>query len=238
MQKEQEIYRGKAKTIYSCSDDNKVIMHYRDDATAFNAQKHAELARKGLVNNHFNAFIMRHLQMHGIATHFEQLLGDRESLVKRLSMIPVECVVRNKAAGSICQRLGIEEGRDLTPPVFEFFYKDDSLNDPLINDSHVVSFDIATREEIETMKALTFKVNNVLQPLFEQAGLILVDYKLEYGRFDGEIYLGDEFTPDGCRLWDSQTLDKMDKDRFRRDLGNVIEAYEEVSHRLGIELPQ
>jgi phosphoribosylaminoimidazole-succinocarboxamide synthase len=237
MQKLEELYRGKAKTIFACDDESKVIMHYRDDATAFNAKKHAELARKGLVNNYFNAFIMRYLQVHGIPTHFERLLNSRESLVKRLTMIPVECVVRNKAAGSICQRLGIEEGRDLSPPVFEFFYKDDSLNDPLINDSHIVSFDVASRADIEEMKALTFKVNNALHPLFENAGLILVDYKLEFGRYNNQITLGDEFTPDGCRLWDSKTSEKMDKDRFRKDLGNVIEAYEEVCHRLGIELP-
>jgi len=237
MNKTKELYRGKSKTIYETDTPDHFIMHYRDDATAFNALKHASLARKGLVNNHFNAFIMQQLQAAGIRNHFEQLLSEQESLVKRLDMIPVECVVRNVATGSLCRRLGIEEGLALEPPIFEFFYKDDSLNDPMINEYHVVTFGYASKEEIEAMKTLTFKVNQVLYPLFKRAGFILVDYKLEFGRCDGQLILGDEFTPDGCRLWDEESREKFDKDRFRQDLGDVIEAYEVVAKRLGIDLP-
>jgi phosphoribosylaminoimidazole-succinocarboxamide synthase len=237
VEKNEELYRGKAKTVYASNNPELLIMHYRDDATAFDGAKQASLARKGMVNNHFNAFIMRYLQVHGIPSHFERLLNDCESVVKRLDMILVECVVRNVAAGSICKRLGIEEGRELTPPVFEFFYKDDALHDPMLNESHIITFDLATQDEIAQMKALTFKVNNALSPLFEQADLVLVDYKLEFGRKDGMLFLGDEFTPDGCRLWDSKTHEKKDKDRFRKNLGGVIEAYEDVAQRLGITLP-
>lgn len=237
MKKTDEIYRGKAKTVYGCEQPDRFIMHYRDDVTAFDATKKASLTRKGLVNNHFNAFIMQRLEEAGIATHFEGLLSDQESLVKRMDMIPVECVVRNVATGSLCRRLGIEEGLILEPPVFEFFYKDDSLHDPMINEYHVVTFNYASKDEIEQMKALTFKVNTILQPLFKDAGFTLVDYKLEFGRYQGQLLLGDEFTPDGCRLWDADSGEKFDKDRFRQDLGNVIEAYEVVAKRLGISLP-
>lgn len=237
MNKTDEIYRGKAKTVYASEQPDRYILHYRDDVTAFDAAKKASLPRKGLVNNHFNAFIMEQLENAGVATHFEGLLSDQDSLVKRMDMIPVECVVRNVATGSLCRRLGIEEGLVLDPPVFEFFYKDDSLHDPMINEYHVVTFDYATKDEIEQMKALTFKVNTVLQPLFSDAGFTLVDYKLEFGRYQGQLLLGDEFTPDGCRLWETTSGEKFDKDRFRQDLGDVIEAYEVVADRLGINLP-
>jgi len=237
MNKLDLLYCGKAKSLYATEDSNQLMMEFRDDASAFDGVKKASLLRKGLVNNHFNAFIMRYLQVHGIACHFERLVNDTESLVKKLEMIPVECVVRNKAAGSLCKRLGVEQGRDLTPPIFEFFYKDDLLHDPMINDSHIVTFDLASREEIAEMKAMTLKVNQILCPLFEKANLVLVDYKLEFGRYEGGLFLGDEFTPDGCRLWDIDSGERMDKDRFRQDLGSVIESYEEVAKRLGIELP-
>ena len=231
-----ELYSGKAKSVYNTDDQDHLVLLFRDDTSAFDGEKTASLARKGMVNNKFNAFIMRKLEQAGIPTHFEEVLSDNQSLVKRLDMIPVECVIRNIAAGSICRRLGVKEGLDLDPPTFEFFLKDDELHDPMINDYHIRAFGWASEQEVETMKQLTFKVNDVLKKLFLDAGLLLVDYKLEFGRFHGQVVLGDEFTPDGCRLWDAKTREKLDKDRFRQNLGNVIEAYEEVARRLGVDL--
>lgn len=231
-----ELYSGKAKSVYATDDADRLVLHFRDDTSAFDGEKKASLARKGAVNNKFNAFIMTKLGRAGIATHFEELLSDNQSVVKRLEMIPVECVVRNIAAGSICRRLGVKEGLDLDPPTFEFFLKNDALHDPMINDYHIRSFGWASEREVAAMKELTFKVNDVLKKLFLDAGLLLVDYKLEFGRFHGAVVLGDEFSPDGCRLWDVTTREKLDKDRFRQNLGNVIEAYEEVARRLGVDL--
>lgn len=236
MQKQQELYSGKAKTVYTTDDPDKLILEFRNDTSAFDGEKLAKLDRKGMVNNRFNAFIMQKLQQAGIATHFDSLLSDQESVVKKLEMLPIECVVRNLSAGSLCRRLGVEEGQELDPPIFEFFLKNDALHDPMINDYHILSFKWASAEEITRMKELTFQVNDVLKQLFQDAGLLLVDYKLEFGRFGGELLLGDEFTPDGCRLWDAKTRNKLDKDRFRQGLGGVVEAYEEVAGRLGIEL--
>lgn len=236
MEKQELLYSGKAKSVYKTDDERFLILHYRNDTSAFDGQKIEQLDRKGMINNKFNAFIMTKLAEAGIANHFVQLNADDESVVKRLDMIPVECVVRNVAAGSLCRRLGVEEGIELTPPTFELFLKNDALHDPMINEHHAESFGWATAEQLATMKALTFKVNQVLKQLFEDAGLLLVDYKLEFGVFDGEIVLGDEFTPDGCRLWDAETRKKLDKDRFRQGLGDVVEAYEEVAHRLGMQL--
>ncbi len=236
MQKKDELYSGKAKSVYGTDDPDKLVLVFRDDTSAFDGEKVAQLARKGMVNNKFNAFIMAKLEQGGVPTHFERLLSDQESLVKRLDMIPVECVVRNISAGSICRRLGVEEGRDLNPPTFEFFLKNDALHDPMINDYHIRAFGWATEDEVAKMKELTFKVNDLLKKLFLDAGLLLVDYKLEFGRYKGGLVLGDEFTPDGCRLWDAQTRAKLDKDRFRQGLGGVVEAYEEVAHRIGIDL--
>lgn len=232
----KELYSGKAKSVYETDDADRLVLHFRDDTSAFDGEKKASLARKGMVNNKFNAFIMAKLEQAGIPTHFEQLLSDNQSIVKRLEMIPVECVVRNIAAGSICRRLGVKEGMDLNPPTFEFFLKNDALHDPMINDYHIRAFGWASDDEVAAMKELTFKVNNVLKRLFLNAGILLVDYKLEFGRFHGQVVLGDEFSPDGCRLWDAQTREKLDKDRFRQNLGNVIEAYEEVASRLGVDL--
>jgi phosphoribosylaminoimidazole-succinocarboxamide synthase len=238
MQKGELLYKGKAKSVYKTDDPEQYIMLYRNDTSAFDGQKVAQLDRKGLVNNHFNAFIMQKLEANGVATHFVKLLSDTESLVKRMEMIPVECVVRNLAAGSIVRRLGVAEGMDLNPPTFEFFLKNDALHDPMINDYHILAFKWATAEEIQQMKTLTFRVNDILKALFAKAGMLLVDYKLEFGRYHGKVMLGDEFSPDGCRLWDAKTREKLDKDRFRQDLGNVIEAYEAVAQRLAIPLPQ
>lgn len=236
MKKLDELYAGKAKSVYYTDDENKLILHYRNDTSAFDGGKIEQLDRKGEVNNKFSAFIMQKLEEAGVPTHHEGLLSAEETVVKKLDMFPIECVVRNIATGSITKRLGVEDGITLTPPTFEFFLKNDELHDPMINEYHIRSFGWADDEAVEKMKELTFKVNDVLTKLFADAGLLLVDYKLEFGRFQGEIYLGDEFTPDGCRLWDAETRKKLDKDRFRQGLGGVVEAYEEVAHRLGVDL--
>lgn len=236
MEKREELYRGKAKTVYTTDDADRLILQFRNDTSAFDGEKIDQLDRKGMVNNKFNHFIMQQLEAAGVPTQVDALLSDTESLVKKLEMIPVECVVRNRAAGSLVRRLGVTEGQALNPPTFEFFLKNDALHDPMINESHIITFGWATEAQIEQMKALTFKVNQVLTSLFEKAGLLLVDYKLEFGLSGEQIVLGDEFTPDGCRLWDAETLDKMDKDRFRQGLGGVVEAYEAVAKRIGVEL--
>jgi phosphoribosylaminoimidazole-succinocarboxamide synthase len=236
MQKINEIYSGKAKTLFNTENEKYLIVHFRDDITAFNAEKKSRLQNKGKVNNLFNAFIMEKLEHAGIPTHFEEVLNEKESLVKHLQMIPLECVVRNITAGSLCKRYNIAEGMDLNPPLFEFFLKNDQLGDPLVNINHIRAFKWASDDEVATMQNLSYKVNDILKPLFFEAGMFLVDYKLEFGRFDGNIVLGDEFTPDGCRIWDVKTREKLDKDRFRNDLGDVIEAYEHVAHRLGLEI--
>lgn len=237
MQKNSELYRGKAKTVYLCSDPNKLILEFRNDTSAFDGEKIEQLARKGEVNNKFNHYIMQILEQAGISTQVEELLSDNESLVKKLSMIPVECVVRNYAAGSLCRRLGVEEGIELNPPTFEFFLKNDALHDPMINESHCVAFGWASESQIAQMKEITFKVNDVLKKLFADGGMLLVDFKLEFGVDEsGNIVLGDEFTPDGCRLWDAETKKKLDKDRFRQGLGSVVESYIEVASRIGLAL--
>ncbi len=236
IEKGELLNAGKAKSVYATNDPDRLVLEFRDDTSAFDGEKTAKLARKGMVNNRFNAFIMQRLEEAGIPTHFERLLSDTDSLVKRLEMFPIECVVRNITAGSICRRLGVEEGMDLDPPVFEFFLKNDELHDPMINEYHIRSFRWANDQQIEAMKELTFKVNGVLKKLFADAGLLLVDYKLEFGDYHGQVVLGDEFTPDGCRLWDAETRAKLDKDRFRQGLGGVVEAYEEVAHRIGVPL--
>ncbi len=236
MEKQSLLYTGKAKSVYQTEDADHLILVFRDDTSAFDGKKVEQLARKGQVNNRFNAFIMQKLAEAGIETHFEALLSPNEVLVKRLKMIPVECVVRNYAAGSLCRRLGVEEGTPLTPPTFELFYKDDSLGDPMVNDSLSISLGWATQEQLDQMKVLTYKVNDVLKGLFDAGNMMLVDFKLEFGLFHDRIVLGDEFSPDGCRLWDKDTKKKLDKDRFRQGLGGVVEAYEEVALRLGLNL--
>ena len=236
MEMVKELYAGKAKSVFTTSDPERLVLQFRNDTSAFDGEKIEQLERKGMVNNKTNAFIMEQLEAAGIATHFDRLLSDNEALVKCLDMMPIECVVRNIAAGSICKRLGVEEGIDLNPPTFEFFLKNDPLHDPMINEYHIRSFGWATDEEVEQMQVLTFKVNDVLKKLFLDAGMLLVDYKLEFGRYQGQVILGDEFTADGCRLWDVDTREKLDKDRFRQGLGGVVEAYEEVAGRLGVKL--
>lgn len=236
MDKRELLYTGKAKSVYATDDADRVVILYRNDTSAFDGKKVEQLDRKGMVNNRFNAFIMDRLAESGIATHQERLLSDTESLVKRLQMIPVECVVRNFAAGSLVRRLGVEEGIALTLPTFELFLKNDALGDPMINEAHAVSFGWATAEQLAEMKALSLRINDILKDLFLKGDMLLVDFKLEFGLFHGKIVLGDEFSPDGCRLWDRETRKKLDKDRFRQGLGGVVEAYEEVAHRLGVPL--
>ena len=234
MEKREELYAGKAKSVYKTDDPDRVIMVFRNDTSAFDGKRIEQLDRKGMVNNKFNAFIMGKLQAAGIPTHFEALLSDNEVLVKKMDMIPVECVVRNLAAGSLVRRLGVQEGLELTPPTFELFLKNDALGDPMVNESHVQSFGWATPEQLARMKELTFKINAVLKELFASGNMLLVDFKVEFGLFKGEVILGDEFSPDGCRLWDKDTREKLDKDRFRQNLGNVVESYEIVGNRLGL----
>lgn len=236
MQRGEQLYSGKAKSVYASDQDGALILHFRNDTSAFDGEKVEQLDRKGMVNNKFNAFIMQHLERAGIATHFLKLLSDNEALVRQLEMFPIECVIRNIASGSICKRLGIEDGIELSPPTFEFFLKNDALHDPMINEHHIESFGWADASAISVMKEQTFEVNQILSKLFADAGLILVDFKLEFGHQDGKIYLGDEFTPDGCRIWDAESREKLDKDRFRKGLGGVVEAYEQVAQRLGLEL--
>ena len=236
MEKQKLLAQGKAKSMYETDSESVLLMEFRDDASAFDGKKMSALNNKGKVNNQFNAFILDLLAKQGIETHFIETISTHESLVKKLDMFPIECVVRNRATGSLCRRLGVEDGLILDPPLFEFFLKDDALGDPLINENHILSFKWASQSDIDEMKRLTFQVNKILRELFDKANLILVDYKLEFGKFEGRVLLGDEFTPDGCRLWDKDTLEKLDKDRFRQDLGDVIESYQEVANRLGIEI--
>ena len=236
MDKVKEIAKGKAKSMFTTSNPGELIMEFRDDASAFDGKKRASLAGKGAVNNQFNAFIMNYLGDNGVEHHLINLIDNTNSLVSSLDMFPIECVIRNRATGSICKRLGTEDGLILEKPLFEFFLKDDDLGDPLINRNHIVSFGWAKDDELDEMISTSYKVNELLTKLFADSGMILVDFKLEFGISNGKILLGDEFTPDGCRLWDDKTLEKLDKDRFRQDLGDVIESYHMVSHRLGMQI--
>jgi len=231
--KKDFIYEGKAKQVYSTEDPNLVIVYYKDDATAFNAQKRGTVADKGEMNNKISTLIFNYLIEKGIPTHYVETLNDREQLVKKVDIIPLEMVVRNYVAGSMAQRLGLEEGAKSPVTIFDICYKKDELGDPLINDHHAVLLGTATYEELKFMYQLTDKINETLKELFMKANLILVDFKIEFGKDpEGNIILADEISPDTCRLWDKDTLKKLDKDRFRRDLGEVSEAYHEVYDRL------
>ena len=236
MRKHAELYRGKAKTVYTTDNPDLLILEFRNDTSALDGERIEQFDRKGMVNNKFNHFIMGKLEAAGIPTQMEHLLSDTEILVKKLDMVPVECVIRNRAAGSLVKRLGVEEGMVLNPPIFDLFLKNDAKHDPMINESYCETFGWVSRENLAEMKRLSYIANDVLSRLFDDAGLILVDFKLEFGLYKGQVVLGDEFSPDGSRLWDKETLDKMDKDRFRQSLGGLIEAYEEVARRLGVKL--
>ena len=236
--KAEELVSGKAKSIYRSDKHDEFIMRFRDDTSAFDGAQIAQLSNKGKVNNAINSFIMTYLQEKGIETHFIEQVSEQESRVRNLAMIPVEFVVRNRAAGSLCKRLGIERGLELSPPLFELFYKDDALGDPMITEAHAVTFGWAKVEDLRRGQELSIEINKHLSLLFAKAGMILVDYKLEFGKTqEGKILLGDEFTPDGCRLWDSKSMDSLDKDRFRESKGGVVESYMVVAERLGVKIP-
>ncbi len=230
--KGNKLYEGKAKILYETDNPDLLIQYFKDEATAFNAQKKGVIKEKGVMNNAISTRLFKLLEDEGIKTHFVEKLSEREMLVKRLEIIPVEVVVRNIVAGSLAKRMGLEEGTPLKEAVVEFYYKSDELGDPMINNYHIRAFGLAKDEELEAMVESALKVNDILKKFFDERGILLVDFKLEYGRHHGEILLGDEITPDGCRLWDKQTLEKLDKDRFRRDLGKIEEAYEEVLRKV------
>jgi phosphoribosylaminoimidazole-succinocarboxamide synthase len=231
----EQFYEGKAKKLYSTSDPDLVIAYFKDDATAFNAKKRGTIEDKGIVNNRMSELFFNLLERNGVPTHFVRRLDERQMLCKRLEIIPVELVVRNIVAGSMAKRLGREEGEVLKRPVIEYYYKSDPLDDPLINAEHALVFGWATPAELRTIDTLALKINDVLRSFLDERGIILVDFKLEFGRHHGAILLGDEICPDTCRFWDKATREKLDKDRFRRDLGNVEEAYQEMLRR--VELP-
>ena len=232
MQKLEQLYEGKAKKIYRTDDPDVVWIDYKDDATAFNGLKKGTIANKGVLNNKISALFFELLEQKGIPTHFVKLVNDREMLVKSVKIIPVEVVVRNIAAGSLAKRLGLEEGTPMTRPVVELYYKDDELGDPLINYYHALAMEIATQEQMNLMEEMGLKVNAILQEYLKDKKVILVDFKLEFGLFHDQVLLADEISPDTCRFWDADTKEKLDKDRFRRDLGKVEDAYEEILRRL------
>lgn len=234
MNKLDLLYEGKAKKVFKTDVEDVLIVDYKDDATAFNGEKKGTIVGKGVINNRMTNHIFKILEQEGIPTHLVEELCDRETAVKKVEIVPLEVIVRNVAAGSFSKKLGINEGTKLLAPTLEFSYKNDELGDPLINDYFAIAIGAATREEIDKITELVFKINNVLLNYFKQAGIDLIDFKVEFGRYKGDIILADEISPDTCRLWDSATQDKLDKDRFRRDMGKVEDAYNEVFQRLGL----
>ena len=234
MEKREQLYEGKAKKVFATDDPNMVIVSYKDDATAFNGQKKGTIDGKGSINNQMSNLLFELLEKNGIHTHFVKELNDRETLVKKVEIVPLEVIVRNVGAGSFAKRMGIEEGRTLKCPTVEFSYKNDALGDPFINHWYALALNLATEEEIEKITETAFAVNEVLRNFFAAAGIELIDFKLEFGRFDGKILLADEISPDTCRLWDSKTKEKLDKDRFRRDMGGAEEAYQGGFFRIGL----
>ncbi len=236
MEKKDLLYSGKAKSLYSTNNPELLIADFRDDTTAFDGAKHEQLADKGEVNQAISAHIMQYLQANGVETHFVETISSTECIVKKLQMLPLECVIRNIAAGSLCRRLGVEQALQLSSPLFEFFLKNDELHDPMITADHALSFGWATQSQLDDMRALTFTINKLLTALFLDAGMILVDAKFEFGLLGDQIVLGDEISPDSCRIWDSETKEPLDKDRFRQEKGGVVEAYKTVMQRLGISV--
>ena len=238
MARRKQIYEGKAKILFEGPEPGTIIQYFKDDATAFNNQKHAVLEGKGVLNNRISEFVMAGLERIGVPTHFIKRLNMREQLVRHVEIVPIEVVVRNVAAGTICKRLGLEEGAALPRSVIEFYYKNDDLGDPLISEEHITAFNWATPQEIDDMMALALRINDFLSGLFAGVGIKLVDFKVEFGRqYEGDmmrLIVADEISPDSCRLWDMESGDIMDKDRFRKDLGNVTDAYREVARRLGV----
>ena len=233
MEKKEQLYEGKAKKVFATDDANLVIVDYKDDATAFNGEKKGTITGKGVINNVMSHHMFQLLEQQGVPTHFVEQLSERETLVKKVSIVPLEVIIRNISAGSFAKRFGVEEGIVFDEPTIEFSYKNDELGDPLMNAYHAIALKAATREEIETIKAMAFKVNEVMKQYFDTLNVILVDFKLEFGKTaDGKIVLADEISPDTCRLWDKTTKEKLDKDRFRRDMGGVEEAYQEIMKRV------
>ncbi|MCF0149387.1 MAG: phosphoribosylaminoimidazolesuccinocarboxamide synthase [Clostridium sp.] len=233
MEKLEMLYEGKAKKIYATDKEDEVIVYYKDDATAFNGEKKGQIEDKGELNNSITSMIFEMLNREGIKTHFIKKINEREQLCKKVEIVPLEVIVRNVAAGSMAKRLGLEEGYELKTTVFELSYKDDELGDPLINDYHAVGIGATTFEELEQIYGVTAKINEILKKFFIEQDIKLIDFKLEFGRYNGEIILADEISPDTCRFWDAITGEKLDKDRFRRDLGNVKDAYVEILNRIG-----
>ena len=237
MEKKEQLYEGKAKKVFATEDPQLLIVQYKDDATAFNGLKKGTIVGKGIINNQMSNRLMAMLESEGVPTHFVKELSQRETLVKKVSIVPLEVIVRNIAAGSFSKRYGVEEGVVFDQPTIEFSYKNDELGDPLLNTKHALALKVATSEEIETIERYSLKINEVLKSCWLSCGVTLVDFKLEFGRLaDGTIVLADEISPDTCRLWDSETHEKLDKDRFRRDLGGVEEAYAEIMKRLAAKL--
>ena len=227
------LYEGKAKKIFSTENENEFVVYYKDDATAFNGEKKAEIASKGILNNKISTIMFEELAKEGIESHFIKSISDREMLVKKVEILPLEVIVRNITAGSFCKRYGVEEGIVLDQPIFEMSYKNDEFGDPLLNDDHAIALKLATKEEIDFLRSQTLKINEIMKKFFLKMDLKLVDFKLEFGKdVDGNIILADEISPDTCRLWDVNTNEKLDKDRFRRDLGDLVQGYEEVLARL------
>ena len=232
MKKLEQLYEGKAKKVFATDDPDIVIVDYKDDATAFNGLKKGTIAGKGVINNKMSNMLFKIMEQHGIPTHYVEELSDRETAVKKVQIVPLELIIRNTAAGSFSKRYGVPEGKKLPVTVLEFSYKNDDLGDPLINDYHALAMELATPEEIDTIKKMAFKVNDVMKDFFKTLNIDLIDFKLEFGRFKGQIILADEISPDTCRFWDMTTGEKLDKDRFRRDMGGVEDAYKEVFARL------
>ncbi|MTI70120.1 MAG: phosphoribosylaminoimidazolesuccinocarboxamide synthase [Firmicutes bacterium] len=232
MDKREMLYEGKAKKVFKTDDEKRYLVKYKDDATAFNGVKKGTIVGKGAVNNKMSALLFKILEEKGIPTHFEELISDREMVVKAVEILPIEVIVRNVAAGSLAKRLGLDEGTKMDTTVLEFCYKDDDLGDPMINDYHIKAVKLATEEQVKLIKEYALKVNDILVKFFKERNINLIDFKLEFGLYDGKVILADEISPDTCRLWDLKTNKKLDKDRFRRDLGDVEAVYEEVLDRL------
>ena len=232
MEKKELIYEGKAKKVYAMDDPDYCMVEYKDDATAFNGLKKGTIRGKGVVNNKMSNFMFKLLAEKGIETHFVKEISDRETIVKKVSIVPLEVIIRNKAAGSLAKKLGLEEGMELKCPILEFSYKNDELGDPMINNSQAIACGIATQEEIDVISDMAYKINDYMKEFFAGVGVELIDFKLEFGKFHDKIILADEISPDTCRFWDIKTHEKLDKDRFRRDMGGVEEAYQEMMKRI------
>lgn len=234
MEKKEQLYEGKAKKVFATDNPDYCIVSYKDDATAFNGLKKGTIAGKGVVNNKMSNYLCKMLEDKGISTHFVEELNDRDTVVKKVEIVPLEVIVRNKAAGSLSKRLGLPEGTPMKTTVLEFCYKDDDLGDPIVNEYHILAAELATKEEVDKISEMALKINEYLCDFFRSVNIDLIDFKLEFGRFKGDIILADEISPDTCRFWDVNTQEKLDKDRFRRDLGGVEEAYAEVMKRIGL----